>query len=52
MEVVEDGSSKNGLNLDETGQHPSGINQISGDVFVSLAGAGERCDEFHLCEPP
>ena len=31
MEVVEDGSGKNGSDSDETGRHPSGVNQIGSD---------------------
>jgi len=40
--VVEDSSGKNGLDSDKTGRHPSGVNQIGGDVFVSLASAGDE----------
>jgi len=42
--VVEDGSGKNGSDSDETGWHPSGVNQIGSDVFVSLASAGDKSD--------
>ena len=44
MEVVENGSSKNGSDSDETGWHPSSINQISGYIFFSLASAGNKSD--------
>jgi len=44
VEVVEDGSGKNGLDSDETGWHPSSVNQIGGDVFMFLASAGDKSD--------
>ena len=44
MEVVENGSGKNGSDSDKTGWHPSGVNQIGGDVFISLASAGDKSD--------
>jgi len=42
--VVKDGSGKNGSDSDETGRHPSGVNQIGGNVFMSLASAGDQSD--------
>ena len=41
-EVVEHGSSKNGSDSDKAGRHPSGINQIGRDVFMSLASATNK----------
>ena len=37
--MVENGSSKNGLDSDETGWHPSSVNQ---NWWLSLASAGDK----------
>ena len=42
--MVKHSSSKNGLNLDKTSQHPSGVNQIGGYVVMSLASAEDKGD--------
>ena len=44
MEVVENGSSKNGSDSDKTSWHLSGVNQISDYLFFSLASAGDKSD--------
>ena len=38
-EVVENSSGENSSDLDKTGRHPSGVNQIGRNLLMSLAGA-------------
>ncbi len=35
--MVEHSTGENGSDLDETGRHPSSIDQVGGDLFISLA---------------